>query len=178
LIVESTGVDRSCLLAQDYLFTGNSFPLSPGPFKRAAAFALLLRQQFDVKFVPIGDNPEMSSEQVAAWTARVALLSIPIVLKIGSVKGVKLAKDWVPATDHLRCEMLAWLRWMRAPLDVTGSIDIARLLRSILVFAMAIEQSYYLKGAQVECEIMSLCGCEVDPDDPVIGPDTYFLPRN
>lgn len=179
LIIESPGVDRSCLLAQDFLFTGTSFPSSPGPFKRAAAFALLLRQQFDIRFVPVdGNSEEMTAEQVDAWRARVALLSIPIVLKIGSIQGRKLEKDWIPATDHVRCEMLAWLRWMRPPVDVTGSIDIARLLRSILIFAMTIEQSYYLVGATTDCDVIGRCGCEVDPDDEIIGPDAYFLPKS
>lgn len=177
IVIRSRSVDRACLLSQEHLFTGTSFPVSPGPFKRAAAFAILLRQQFNIDFKPENDEmPPLTEAQVEAWRARLALMSIPIVLAMSSVKGKRLEKQWIPSTPHLRGEILAWLRWLKAPISDSGAIDIARLCRSILVFAMVIEQSYYLVGATTNCEIMGLCGCEVDPDDEVVGPDAWFLP--
>jgi len=176
ITIFSRGIDRSCHLASEHLFTDETFPKSPGPFKRAAAFAILLRQQVEIEFRPVAGNDPMSDAQKEAWMARLALLAIPIILKMSNIKGKRLVKNWVPATEHLRCEVLAWLRWLKPPLVGASAIDIARLCRSILVFAMVIEQSYYLVGAEVNCEIMGICGCEVDTTDEVVGPDAFFIP--
>jgi hypothetical protein len=173
--IDGESVSQICLLAQEHIFSGKSLPLHPGPFKRAAAFCLLFRQFVDVEFVPLNKGRRMSQEESVAWRSRLAALSIPMVLGFCIVKGERMKKRWRPATDHLKGELLNWLRWMDPPLE-EGAVRLDRVLRSILVFAMLIEQSYYITDSEiVGCDVMGTCVCEIDPDDPVIGPDLWIF---
>lgn len=178
LQVTGDSVRDMCDIASLCLFTGTSLPSSPGPFKRAAAFSLLLRQNAEVRFIPDDDNVELTESQATDWKAKLALFSIPLVLKICTIKGKPLEKEWKTATPHLRKELLNWLRWMEPPLDEDGYTQIDRLLRSILIYSMVIEQSYYLVDAEKECDLKGTLDCDISPQGSAPSEDPNHYRQN
>lgn len=180
---EANSIEYISQIASDFLFDEKTFPGSPGVFKRAAAMSLFTRMFVDITFETIDRSPIASlytEKELEAWGARIAFLTIPIVLKnctFKSEKGeiIQPKKDWVPASLHMRLEFLALLRWMEAPEEEDGkTLDSERLARAVMAFALIIEQSYYLTGSKIECDVHDKTRC-FDDSDNISYCDAFFL---
>jgi len=79
-------------------------------------------------------------------------------------------------------EILNLLRWLEKPLAGERAVDRSRLQRTVMAFAMIIEQSYYLVGATIECDVMHRarnCVSAIHKDDSLWRDLTVFhtVPR-
>jgi hypothetical protein len=170
-----------CSIADQHIFSGAFFPKVPGPFKRAAAFAILIRHLLEINFYKLEgpkrtriEDPELEID----WRARLAFAIISPTLgliKLGHTDH-NLKKVWAPATPHLQVELINWLRWLQAPKESQdNSYNIVRACRSILGLAMIIEQSYYITGnaSRMQCDVMNAVDC-VDSADPISTADLQF----
>ncbi len=164
----SKGVDRLCRFASKHIFTSEFFPLQPGPFKRAAALVILVRHLECVSFLRSGSEYEKDEELLTDYKAKFAFYCIAPTLKHLrlSKSSSPLEKIWAPATNHLRAEMIAWLKWLEAP-SLDGVFDGPRLCRAIMALSMIIEQSYYITSNEINCDVMEK-PCPITGEDNAI----------
>ena len=157
LHVGTKALSRICHIG-DELFNDVALPRQPGPFKRAAATAVLMRMFGQYWWTPLQGRENLAPDEEIAWRARFSLATVPVTLFLikATLDGedVQLSKPWEPATVHLQLEMLNFLRWLERPQVSETAIDMSRLQRTVLGMAMIIEQSYYLIGAKVDCDVM------------------------
>lgn len=164
------GVDRICRFAEEHVFTQKFFPTPPGPFKRAAALVVLVRHLECITFINKGSVDSMITDEevLTDYKAKFAFYCIAPTLKNCRLAdcGDKLLKTWAPATNHLRAEMIAWLKWLESPSE--GSVfDVPRLCRAIMALAMIVEQSYYISGNKIVCDVMNK-PCHIAQDDGAV----------
>lgn len=188
LEIGTMSMDRICLIGEA-LFDGRTFPKQPGPFKRAAAVCALTRMFGQMWFKPTSRPEALTKAENMAMQARFALSTVPVIFSLMTAEldgtEVRMTKKWVPSTLHLQIELLAWLRWLEKPLvpaaesNMRERVDLSRLQRTVMGLAMIIEQSYYLVGATVECEVMhkaSNCLASVN-EDPILWQDLTVFYR-
>lgn len=153
-------ISRICLLGE-HIFNDEALPREPGPFKRAAAFCILTQLFLSVDIRALQGADFLTLNDRRDWLSRLALSTIPGVLSACEVelggRWVRLTKEWVPATIHLRLEMLNWLRWLVKPIEGDTKVSLARLNRMVLALSMVIEQSYYISGNHdvITCDVMN-----------------------
>lgn len=171
LKVGQTSLSRIGHIGEE-LFSGKSLPNQPGPFKRAAAVAVLLRMFGEFSWQPKHGAERLSLREELYFRTRFALATVPVTLHLVTATldgtSVKLNKLWLPATLHLQVEMLNWLRWLEKPMVGETAIDLSRLHRTVLAFSMVVEQSYYLVDSQTSCDVMhraQTCIEEAKKDD-------------
>ncbi|WP_395732608.1 hypothetical protein [Prosthecobacter sp.] len=164
----SKGVDRLCRFASKHIFTSEFFPKQPGPFKRAAALVILARHLECVSFIGTASVYLKDEEKLTDYKAKFAFYCIaPTLKQLRLTKSAaNLEKTWAPATNHLRAEMIAWLKWLEAP-SLDGVFDGPRLCRAIMALSMIIEQSYYITKNNLICDVMEK-PCPITGDDNAV----------
>jgi hypothetical protein len=172
-------ISRACRIAGEVIFNSHFFPDHPGPFKRAAAAAILTRCYVDMQFKPAQGGEGISADERIAWRSRVAFLTIDPILSVSSLPtpsgAIQLGtKRWYPATSHLKLELLALLRWLDDFKTPDGELSESRLCRAVMALAMIIEQSYYLREAQTNCPVMGQGNCLPESENPIGGWDLWF----
>jgi hypothetical protein len=173
----TSSISRACHIAKDLIFNEGGFPGKPGPFKRAAATAILARCVVDMEFLMAEGADPLTDEEKDAWKARIAFLTINAVLGDSVVELTTGSfalgeKEWEPATIHLKLELLALLRWLDGFM-IDGDLDQDRLCRAVMALAMIIEQSYYLVDSGCSCPVMGNSHCLPSAEGPE-GLDIYF----
>jgi hypothetical protein len=143
-----------CSKVATEIFDGNLASKDPGPFKRAAAIAILALYIPNFIVFSVGDNEgtnvQVDPEKQREWLTRFALSTIaPSLanLKIdatGTTPDVQLDHPWAAISSHFQVELIAWLRMLQPPiLDADRSLDLARTVRAILGLSLIIEACYY-----------------------------------
>ena len=149
--VTESGISVACNLATE-VFNNTIVRSKPGPFKRAAAVAILaLYVPSFVILTKTGQDPsvQLAGEEADQWRARFAFsLIAPTLSQLTMTEGARrLTAPWSPPTPHFQIELIAWLTVLEAPfsknLEGKQVLDVPRVCRAILALALIIEACYY-----------------------------------
>ena len=152
--VTESGISTACKLASEHIFNGHLARAKPGPFKRAAAVAILsLYLPGFVILAKVSDDgtvEHLSGAQRDEWQARFAFnLIAPTLAQLEtSVDGERrLNEVWSTPSAHFQVELIAWLKVLEAPFTSDGAggliLDVARVTRAILALGLIVEACYY-----------------------------------